>query len=196
MFQVDRKKSSKDPTTASDKRKKTVTRTFRISREWDEVLREDAERQGISVNVLINLILHRYANFDRLCRNRNFICMSKRTFRKVIEGMPSEHLALAGEHTGSEDVQKTIDMLGLPSNYDSFTYLVKKHYGGADCAMWFNCFLHSLTKHDLFHLQHDLGREWSVFLEKYLLSYLKSLKIDYETKIYDFAVNIRVPRPY
>jgi hypothetical protein len=178
-----------------NKAKQTVTRTFRIRAEWDEVLKKDSESQGISVNVLMNLILQRYACFDRLARGRNFISLTKHAFRNIIEDIPLEHLALAGENTGSKDAQDILDMLGLPSNYDSFAYLVTNHFGGPNCAMWFNCYRHFLENRDLFHLQHNLGREWSVYLQKYLVSYLKTLKIDCETKIYDYAVNIRVLRP-
>lgn len=177
------------------KRKKTVTRTFRIWEEWDEVLRKDAERQGISVNVLMNLILRRYARFDRLGRDGNFISLTKHAFRDIIEGIPLERLALTGEKTGSKDVLDVLDMLGLPSSFDSFVHLAMNHFGGPDGAMWFNCYRHFLDNHDLFHLQHDLGRGWSVYVEKYFLSYLKTLKIDCETKNYDYAVNIKVLRP-
>jgi len=194
LFEVDTRFDPKSRN-FSNKRKKTVTRTFRIRAKWDEALRQEAERQGISVNALMNLILQKYACFDRLCRGRNVISLTERAFHDIIEGIPLEHLALAGENTGSKDVQDIIDMLGLPSNYDSFVYLVTKHFGGADCAMWFNCYRHFHKNSDLFHLQHNLGREWSVYLEKYLLSYLKTLKIDCETKVYDYAVNIRIPQP-
>ena len=196
LFNVNGRKSLKKPRIASDKRRETVTRTFRINAEWDRVLREESERQGISVNVLMNLILRRYANFDRLCRDSDTICLSKLAFRKMIENMPLEHMALAGEQTGSKDIQNMMDMLGLPSNYDSFISLIAKHYGGPDCAMWFNCFRHYQQKHDFFHLQHHLGREWSVYLEKYVISFLKTLKISCETRIYDYAVNIRVLEPH
>lgn len=196
MFKVDKRGALAESRKTSSKRHTTVTRTFRINAEWDRVLREESERQGISVNVLMNLILRRYANFDRLCRDRDTICLSKLAFRKMIENTPLEHLALAGEQTGSKDIQNIIDMLGLPSNYDSFISLVTKHYGGPDCAMWFNCFRHYQKKSDFFHLQHRLGREWSVYMEKYFLSFLKTLKIRCETRIYDYAVNIKVLEPH
>ena len=195
MFKVDKRKALAESRKTSSKRHTTVTRTFRINAEWDQILREGAERRGISVNVLMNLILRRYTNFDRICPDRDVICMSKLAFRQLIEDMPPEHLAMAGERTGSKDIQNIIDMLGRPSNYDSFAHLIAKHYGGSDCAMWFNCFRHPQQKSDFFHLQHRLGREWSVYLEKYFLSYLKTLGIECETRIYDYAVNIRVLKP-
>lgn|GEM_PF-1304649 len=195
MFNGNRVKSLHNPRKASDKRKKTVTRTFRIRAEWDDVLRKEAEKQGISVNVLVNLIFRKYALFDKWARNHNVISLTQQAFREILDGIPLENLALAGEKSGSSDLQNILHMRGLPSNYDSFASLVSRHFGGPDCAMWFSCHRHFHENSDVFHLQHNLGHGWSVYLQKYFLSYLKTLKIDCKTKIYDYAVNIKVPRP-
>ena len=193
LFEVNRRLDSQRPRKVSDKRK-AVTRTFRIRAEWDDFLRSEAERRGISVNVLMNLILRRSASFDKLARGYNVISLTKRAFREVIKGIPVEHLALAGEKTGANDIQNILDIIGIPSNYDSFDYLVTRHFGGSDNAMWFSCYRHFHKNVDVFHLQHDLGRGWSVYLQNYFLSYLKTLKIDCKFRVYDYAVNIRVPR--
>ena len=194
LSEVDRRIGSRRPRKISDKRK-TVTRTFRIRAEWDDFLKKEAERRGISVNVLMNLILRRCTVIDKVARGFNIISLTKRAFRGIIEAIPLEHLALAGEKTGSKDIQNILDVIGLPSNYDSFDYLVTKYFGGPDEAMWFSCYRHFHNNSDVFHLQHSLGREWSVYLENYFLSFLKTLNIDCKIKVYDYAVNIRVPRP-
>ncbi|MCW4031599.1 MAG: hypothetical protein NWE80_04465 [Candidatus Bathyarchaeota archaeon] len=54
---------------AQKKKEKTVTRTFRIKTKWDDVLRREAEEQGISANHLLNSILEKYTCFDSLARN-------------------------------------------------------------------------------------------------------------------------------
>lgn len=195
MFEVHKKLGSKNILGTVGKRQRTVTRTFRIRAEWDVVLKEEAERQGVSVNVLVNMILRRYALFDRWARGYSVISLTQRTFRDVLDSVPVENLALAGEKSGPSDVQNILDMIGLPSNYDSFVYLLSEHFGGSDYAMWFSCFHHRHENNDVFHLQHNLGRRWSVYLEKYLLSSLKSLtKIDGDAKVYDYAVNLKIPR--
>jgi len=191
----DRGLGSKNSDRNSCKRRKTVTRTFRVKAEWDNILREEAERQGISVNVLVNLIFRRYALFDRWARGYTVISLTQRAFREFLDGIPAEKLASAGEKTGTSDIQNILDMIGLPSNYDSFAYLLSKHFGGSDCAMWFTCYRHLHENSDVFHLQHNLGRGWSIYLQKYILSYLKNLKINAETQIYDHAVNLRIHRP-
>jgi len=175
---------------------KTVTRTFRIKSELDHVLKSEAERQGVTVNHLLNSILQRYACFDRLARSSNFISLTKHAFHEILKDIPLEHLSQAGETTGLKDIQDVLDMLGLPSNYDSFVHLVRRHFGGPDCAMWFNCYSSIQENHVLLHLQHDLGCEWSVYLKNYFLSYLKTLNIACETKVYDYALNLKAPRQH
>ena len=186
---------SKNPHRFSSKKQKTVTRTFRIRGEWDDILKQEAEKQGTSVNVLVNSIFQKYALFDRLAQGHNSISLTQQTFHTLLSCIPEESIALAGEKSGSTDIQNLLDLMGLPSNYDSFAYLVSTHFGGDSRAMWFTCCRHLHENSDSFHLQHNLGRGWSIFLQKYLLSYLKTLKISGETRVYDYAVNLAVPRP-
>jgi hypothetical protein len=194
LVEVDKRFDTEKPQKFSKKRHKTVTRTFRVSEEWDDILRKEAEKQGISVNVLVNLILRRYARFDRWTRNSNIISLTEDSFRIIMRGIPLENLAKAGEMRGPPVIQSIIDIMGLPSNYESFTFLMTNFFG-AGYALWFRCHRHSHGNRDIFHLQHNLGRKWSVFLENYFRSYLKTLNIECETIVYDYAVNIKVHRP-
>jgi hypothetical protein len=179
-----------------DKRKKTITRTFRIRREWDDVLQEEANRQGVSVNVLLNRILRKYSLFSRWSDRNNDMSLPQQTFRKILKKIPIEQLVEAGNKSGASDAINIVNALGLDLDYDSFVYLVTEHLGGPQFARWFQCFHHTQGSTDIFHLQHDLGRRWSVYLEKYILSTLKSMaNTDAKTKVYDYAVTVEVTRP-
>jgi hypothetical protein len=105
-------------------------------------------------------------------------------------------LAEAGTRCGALDAVNIVNSLGLTLSYDSFVYLVTEHLGGPNFARWFQCFHHTQGNNDVFHLQHDLGAEWSVFLEKYVLSFLQSLTdAEATTRIYDYAITLTVKRP-
>ncbi len=189
-------KGARNPSNRFDKRKRTITRTFRIRKEWNDVLQEEAERQGVSVNVLVNKIIRGYALFDRWCDRYGSISLPQQTFREILEVVSGESLAKAGEKSGSLDIIDTINVMGLTANYDSFVYLMSEHFGGPDFARWFHCFHHTHGTKETFHLQHNLGRGWSTYLERYVLSSLKSLAgVDAETRVYDYAVNLKLERP-
>ena len=195
LFEERARHESKVTHRANGKQRKSVTRTFRIKTEWDDILKQEAEKQGTSVNVLVNSILQKFALFDRWAHDYNSISLTQQTFQTLLSSITEDNLALAGEKSGSTDIQNLIDLIGLPSNYDAFAYLVSTHFGGAGRAMWFTCCRHVHENSDIFHLQHNLGRGWSVFLNRYFLSHLKNLKIRGEIRVYDYAVNLKVPRP-
>ena len=179
-----------------DKRKKTITRTFRIRQEWDSVLQEEATRQGVSVNVLVNKILRKYALYSRWNDRNNDISLPQRTLREILNTCQVEELAEAGNRSGALDAMNLINAMGLKMNYDSFVYLVTEHLGGPQFARWFQCFYHHQGSTDLFHIQHDFEHAWSVFLESFLLSFLRSMTgMDAKTRVYDYAVTLEVTRP-
>ncbi len=183
-------------TRSHNKRKKTTTRTFRISDDWDLILNEEAERQGMSANALIDKILRRYALFDRYTDRLDILNLPNRTLRGIIQFMPDERLTEEGEKNGSLDAVDFFNSLGYPRDYETFIYLITEHFGSHTFARWFQCFHHQLESRDLFHLQHNLGRKWSIFVESYLRTILKKItNTNVESRIYDHAVTLKVSRP-
>lgn len=174
-------------------RRKTITRTFRISSEWDDVLKEESARQGVSVNVLVNKILRRYSLFSRWIDRNSDIILPQRNLRGIINAAQTEKLAEIATNSGAPAVMDILNMMGCATSYDSFSHLLTQHYGGPNFARWFHCFHNTQGTKDVFHLQHDLGRGWSVYLDNYFTAFLKSLeKVDAETKVYDYAVTLKV----
>lgn len=184
---------SKNMRDRTNKNKKTVTRTFRIKKEWDNILQEEAETLGVSVNVLVNRILRRYALFHRWADKSRVISVPKRCFQGILNSVPEENLAVAGKRCGSSYVVDTINMMGLKMNYNSFTFFLSEYLGAPDFARWFQCFRHELGGKEILHMQHDLGRKWSIYLEQCILSSLKALtNVKAQTRIYEYAVNLKV----
>ena len=176
--------------------KKTVTRTFRIRKEWDNVLQEEAAKQGVSVNVLLNKLLRKYSLYSRWSDRKNDASFPRQTLQEILKTVQVESLAEAGTKCGALDAVNIVNSMGLPLDYESFIYLVTEHLGGPHFARWFQCFYHTQGNKDIFHLQHDLGPEWSVFLEKYILSFLRSMTdTEATTRVYDYAVTLEVTRP-
>jgi hypothetical protein len=176
--------------------KKTITRTFRIRQQWDSVLQEEASRQGISVNVLLNKILRKYSLYSRWNERNNDITLPQRTLKEILKTVPGESLAEAGTRSGALDAINIVNAMGLKMDYDSFAYLITEHLGGPHFARWFHCFHHTQGNKDIFHLQHDFGYGWSVYLEQYILAFLGSMTaVDAKTRIYDYAVTLEVTLP-
>ncbi|MCW4041615.1 MAG: hypothetical protein NWE83_12815 [Candidatus Bathyarchaeota archaeon] len=173
------------------RRTRTITHTFRIQQEWDDVLVEEAERQGISVNLLVNKIFRKYALFTRWVDNAGFQSFSPQMFKGILEELSPDSLAKLGTTSGASDVIDILSIMGRPLNYESCIELLAEYFGGSDFFRWFNCFHHVLGNQHVFHLQHNLGRKWSIYLKAYLLAALRSFtNIEVEARIYDFALNL------
>jgi hypothetical protein len=180
----------------SDKRKKTITRTFRLRQQWDTILQDEASRQGVSVNVLLNKILRKYSLYSRWIERNNDVTLSQPTLRDILGTTREEQLASVGTKTGALDAINLVNAIGLPMEYDTFVYLITEHLGGPNFARLFHCFHHSHASKDIFHLQHDFGRKWSIFLETYVTSFLHSITdAEAKTRTYDYAVTLEVTKP-
>lgn len=116
--------------------------------------------------------------------------------KEILATVQVESLAEAGTRSGALDAINIVNAMGLKMDYDSFVYLITEHLGGPHFARWFHCFHHTQGDKDIFHLQHDFGRGWSVYLEKYLLSFVSSMTDAYtKTRIYDYAITLEITRP-
>jgi len=72
-----------------NKKRKTVGRSFRIDEEWLRVLNEEAERQGVSVNSLLNRLLQQYA-YIRYMLRYGAITLNRKGFASLIECIPED----------------------------------------------------------------------------------------------------------
>lgn len=180
-----------------EKRKKTVTRTFRINKEWDDVLQAEAEEQGLSVNVLMNKILRRYALFERWADKYEVLHIMPRTLERILEVASDEGLAAAGRAEGAVRPTDSLTMMGKRVSRESLVSLVTEFYGGTDFARWFNCDYHPELGSDVFHLRHRLGTKWSVFIENYMTAIFEELlKAKVESKAMDQAVTLTLGKSY
>jgi hypothetical protein len=179
-----------------EKQKKTITRTFRLRQEWDSILQEEALRQGVSVNVLLNKILRKFSLYSRWNERNKDVSLSQHSLREILKTTQAEQLAEAGANSGTLDAINIVNAMGLSMDYESFVYLITEHLGGGDFAKWFQCFHHIQGNKEVFHLQHDFGRGWSVYLEKYILDFLHAITdVEAKTRVYDYAVTLEVTRP-
>ena len=174
-----------------EKKKKTVTRTFRISEDWDDVLQKEAEEQGVSVNVLMNKILRRYALFERWADKYEVIHIMPRTLERILEATPEEGLAKAGRTEGAVRPMDSLTMMGQRVSHESLVSLVKEFYGGTDFARWFACEYHPELSSEVFHMRHRLGNKWSIFIQNYLTAMFETLlKTKIESTALDQAVTV------
>jgi hypothetical protein len=153
-------------------KEKTDTISFRVNESALRVLREDAEKQGVSLNTLVNQMFVSYAEYDRFLQKFHMVKLSIPTLKRIINAATEEAIVDAGSaagagvpegfilaKTGELSVQSALDYLKSMGAYANlFDYSEVTHDGN-----------NSVT------LAHDLGPKGSMFLTHYVEALFKAM---------------------
>ncbi|MFP3951258.1 MAG: hypothetical protein ACLFVP_03830 [Candidatus Bathyarchaeia archaeon] len=160
----------------------SVPRTLRIDKELDEALREDAERQGTSVNSLANMIFRQYALTQRYSGGEQRMVFHPGTVEVIMSKPSEEEVAEAGLEVGATRPRDMLYMRGLTLDFDSVLWFMKEILGGYNG--WFYLDHYHEDGEHLFHLRHRNERKWSIFLANYMKSlFSEILEIDIDPVI-------------
>lgn len=144
---------------------KTATASFRLDETALEALQEDAKKQNVSVNTLLNQLVLTYASYDRPMKRFQMIKMPASTFRYILQGAKDEAIVEAGRSAGGDvpktyimakhgelTVEKCLEYLKATSTHSKlFDYSEVMHSGKV-----------SVT------LSHSFGNKGSLFLQSYV----------------------------
>jgi len=175
-----------------NRKRKTVGRSFRIDEEWLDVLNEEAEKQGVSVNSLLNRLLQQYAYLRYMLRY-GAITLTRKGFSSLLECCPEDKIRENGRNAGSTIARDILLTMGVAPDYSFLVSLVKKLL--SEFAGWFECDHHVKRDKEIFHFRHDLGIKWSIYLEAAASEMFKSvLNEEVTTEISDSSVTITIYR--
>ena len=168
----------------------SVNKTFRVKRPIISRIEADAEREGISTNALVNNILARYVEWDRVANEIGFVSLAPNMIHGFLECSTEQGMAKAGEIIARSSCFKDLS-LHYFQNYDPKTFmklalLLQKYAnnykvqgernekGGTDLSFY-----------------HDLGKKWSYFIGTLLHNELLRLGLKHTYEISDNAVVFR-----
>ncbi|MDG6983542.1 MAG: hypothetical protein JRN28_03215 [Nitrososphaerota archaeon] len=141
--------------------RKTALRSFRISREADEILQKEAAARGLSVNALVSQIFQKFVEWDRFAERYGFVSIQRDGFQAMHEALGDEGLIKMAKEIGSRnpreaslfwfkrvDLESFLSWLSLQCRYAKIAeYEMERN--GKQC---------SITLH------HALGERYSLFL--------------------------------
>ncbi len=172
-----------------------ITRTFRVEKVWDEVLNEEAERQGISVSALLNLIVRRYVFVQRFFDRDQSLIVEYSILDPMLDKLSEETIVEAAKIAGSLLPGDAMLQRGLPLNFKSIVFFIGEMCGRY--GNWYKCEHYVTDGENMFYLRHDIDRKWSVYISSYLSSMFKSiLDIDTDPEIREDSVTIHIPNKY
>jgi hypothetical protein len=153
-------------------RAKTATGSFRLDEAALNILQEDAKKQNVSVNTLLNQLLLTYANYDRPMKRFHMVKMPASTFRHILQAANDQTIIEAGRAAGG-DVPKTYihAKWGDLTEENALNYL--KTMGNHA-----NLFEYSEVSHDgkiNVALSHDFGSKGSLFLQSFVQAIFEPL---------------------
>jgi antitoxin component of RelBE/YafQ-DinJ toxin-antitoxin module len=70
----------------------STTRSFRVDNDLSKILDEEAERMGVSVNGLVNMILKRYAEFTRFLSKIDLVIINRELLNSLLDRYTEEDI--------------------------------------------------------------------------------------------------------
>ena len=150
---------------SGEERDETTVRTFRLNTNWDQILKEEAEKQSITVSSLLNQIVRRYTVAQRFTNNYQTVSVEQKIFSPILDMLQKEDIENFGRVVGTTSIREGITKRGLPLEFESIEYMlleVYDRYGG-----WFKCNTYSEGSTYVINLNHVFGYKWSLFLSSF-----------------------------
>ncbi len=164
---------------------KTVAKSFRVNETAVAALQEEARRQNISLNTLVNQLLLDYAEFGRFLKRINALRVSRKTLDEILKAATEKGLESGGRTAGA-----SAPIALMAAKWGKVTPNIVLEYV-RDLAAYANLYEYNETKengHVTITLMHELGPKWSIFLANYLGEAFAAAGVKPEVRQSDRAV--------
>ncbi len=151
---------------------KTATASFRLDESALNAIQEDAKKQNVSVNTMLNQLVLTYANYDRPMKRFHMLKLPASSFMHILQAATDEAIIEAGNSAG-KDVPKTY----IRAKWGELTVQNALEYLKAT-ADYTNLFEYSEVVRGgrtNVTLSHDFGAKGSLFLQRYVQAIFEPL---------------------
>jgi len=152
---------------------KTVTRTIRIDEGYDDILRYEAERRGVSVNTILDQLLRKYVQSYRYFENLTAVTLSAPSLLALLDRIEEKEIIAIGNELGKERPYELILKRGIKPDYESAKWYILEVLG--DQSGWLNASINVRGGEEFIHLSHPFGIKWSLFLQGYFGTFFKEV---------------------
>ena len=169
----------------------STTRSFRVDNDLSKILDEEAERMGVSVNGLVNMILKRYAEFTRFLSKIDLVIINRELLNSLLDCYTEEDIYGLGISLGEVIPRDTILFWKKTLTQETVVDYIEKII----CRYGYLGTYDEVNQNDLkiIVIRHRLGRKGSQFFHGYLKSALKStLNIEGSFELTDSSVKVQI----
>ena len=150
---------------AQDKHK-SVIKTFRIPKELNEYLNDEAKKSNTTPSALASTLFtsykERYSQFERL----QLIALLPTILASFVERLSDEDLTKLGPIEASKMLAYTKHVFNQENPQDRVDYCLVNLMS---TSQWFNC----IRSKDSYLITHQMGEKWTIFLSSFLSSFIE-----------------------
>jgi hypothetical protein len=151
----------------------SVTRTIRIERDVDEFLRKFGEREGVSVNLLVNKAIRRLVEWDIYAEKFGLIALPSSLIERMMDRLTDEEAADLGRWVGKNLVPEFITFwfkeVSLQAMVIGFPRLQSRYGRAFEYEEQVNGGRWTII------LKHSSGQKWSIYYEELLKTAFRDL---------------------
>ena len=150
-----------------------VIRTIRVKNEYDQIVKEDTKKEGISVNSFFNKLLDKYSTTYRFVKSFPCLIIPWEILTEFLINIPPEKIKKTAEKMGSYIPKHYLFLRGKKPNLKNILELIEKCT--SQHANWYNYSIQNNNDNLKILLRHRLGNNWSLFIETYYKTMFKQL---------------------
>lgn len=142
-----------------------MAKSFRVNGKALAAIQQEAVRQNISLNTLVNQLLIDYAEFGRFTKRLGALRLTRKTFEAVLTAASDEALA-----SGARSAGRSAPLALITAKWGKLTHNIVLEYV-RDLSSYANLYEYNEMNDEgkqTITLMHELGPKWSIFLANYL----------------------------
>ena len=159
---------------------------------YDDIIKYEAQRNGVSINTLMEQIVRKYVLSYRFFENMSAISISQPTMLALLELMEHDELMKAAKELGKERPLELMVKRGLSITYDTALWYISNL---GENSGWFRSTVHVMQDKDMIHLSHPFGKKWSYFLKAYYTSFFSEhVGVNPEAEVFTGSVSFTITK--
>ena len=172
LYAVTLKDYTCNVTVVSARGKKSVVRSVRITKELDDILRQDAQGAGITMNAMISSILGKYSEWDRYAEQFGFVTITGDGFRVLLEAIEKEKLTEIAEDIAPSLSREVALHFFKRVDFETFFQFLLALFRYGHLGEYQ---VETTAEGDTLTVHHDLGPNWSLLLSRSIKQSFKAI---------------------
>ena len=134
--------------------------TSRVREDVKMKLEAESKSKNVTLNSLIGQILSKHVDWDRFTEDVGFAFMSKVDLKAFLDLIPQKQIEKIAQTQGKDAMKSTIGFIQGEFNFENFIIILDLWLGATNVR-----FRHiTTTDGEKFIVQHDMGKNWSLYL--------------------------------